>query len=508
MKIYDAITGIADVFVEEANNYTMNSHSETKKWKYFSGVVASLILVVCLGTYLLQDVGLYGGSVGGGSSTSGAGGEYHSFMSYEGPVFPLSTLEETHLTANRELTWDFATFLGFGEERVRSVNVLDSYVLTNPKDIEETVTLSYPVLANLSNLIEFLPEFKINGEISDSALYFSSLPTMSRESNAPENLHYPENWEDYKALMEEEVYKKSAFSTPIPLDMPVIVYRLEDFQVGSGRGMAPTIAINFGVDTTKTEVHTYGFNGGSEWNDRAYISLSVPEERRDIYYKRKLFVVFGDDIENITVEGYQNGEIIQGNEREGTSVSLVREEMTLEEIFSELVGYEMEFMMSQLYFSEEYTQIFELLSVEEIVAVIGKSLFEDGNFLEEMNPRYEFAFLETSIAEAFYYDRIIYSTVEVTIPPHSSIEVDIATMKLSSYDSPYGYCYGFDMVTTIGSHITFTEQYAIMETNDTVVIKGQNFGFDVENEVTRVMLDLDEELYYFYVDLIDVDKET
>ena len=59
--------------------------------------------------------------------------------------------------------------------------------------------------------------------------------------------------------------------------------------------------------------------------------------------------------------------------------------------------------------------------------------------------------------------------------------------------------YGYDLVTRLGSNLTFTAQRAALVNTEWMEIVGQNFGFDPENGVTAVELDPAQEHYYLDV---------
>ena len=52
------------------------------------------------------------------------------------------------------------------------------------------------------------------------------------------------------------------------------------------------------------------------------------------------------------------------------------------------------------------------------------------------------------------------------------------------------------MVTTLASPFTFTKMTASISNYEHIDILDQNFGFDLENNVTEVELDLAEEHYW------------
>lgn len=58
---------------------------------------------------------------------------------------------------------------------------------------------------------------------------------------------------------------------------------------------------------------------------------------------------------------------------------------------------------------------------------------------------------------------------------------------------------GYDMVTRLGSSLIFTGQTASVSNTESIEILRQNFGFDLEKDVTKVELDPAQEHYYLEI---------
>ena len=101
-------------------------------------------------------------------------------------------------------------------------------------------------------------------------------------------------------------------------------------------------------------------------------------------------------------------------------------------------------------------------------------------------------------------DRVCYLQAQLTIPAGGSVTLSAVMTKPASFDY---YCahtenqgvYGYDMVTRLGSTLTFTGQSATLEDRGQIEIVRQNFGFDLEQSVSTVTLDMDVEHYYLEV---------
>ena len=118
--------------------------------------------------------------------------------------------------------------------------------------------------------------------------------------------------------------------------------------------------------------------------------------------------------------------------------------------------------------------------------------------------RYDTGQLEDVISELANVDRVFYLEAEVTVPAGGSVTVEAQMTKQASYDF---YCAhtenrgvsGYDLVTRLGSSLDFTGQSARLERGDLIEIVRQNFGFDLENGVSSVTLDPEQEHYYLEV---------
>lgn len=141
------------------------------------------------------------------------------------------------------------------------------------------------------------------------------------------------------------------------------------------------------------------------------------------------------------------------------------------------------------------------------------------NFLQHyqmLNSEQENYFQAGNLEEIFSLvltaNRLFYAEFEVTIPSGGTVEIVTQANKEASYNYYYKgsdiTTNGFDMVTQLGSNLYFKKQSASIETHDIMNIIGQNFGFDVENGVTTVELDLEEAYYYLHVDLIELEEDN
>ena len=434
-----------------------------------------------------------------------------TFMSYAGPVFPLTLSEENGgLTAERKTTWDFApgTYQD-GSLRQWGATVTDSCTLVNITESDQAVTVLHPFTGSFTELASQRPTVTVDGKEVESTLFAGAYVGGFRDAGVDDgstwNLKYPDNWMDYKALLEDGRYLDASLNDGPALDIPVTVYEFTDFTAPANYDAA-TQAIEFTIDQKETTVLTYGFNGGSWDPDTGWRQYSyfVPNGvRRD--KDPKLLVVLGEDIEDYALGGYVNG----GCETkiDGVSCTVTRREMTLDQVLDQLCRSYLETYADWQYgmdAGEVAAVPFDLFrrAVGELMVQYGP--MAGGGTVD----RYADGRLDDIISEAMSMDRVLYLAVPVTVPAGSKVNITFKLWKEPSFDfgcsgSENIGLQGYDFVTRLGSNLDFTEQRAALENTDNIQIERQNFGFDLEKGVTEVTLDLETEHYYLEIQAKD-----
>ncbi|MFI3254169.1 MAG: hypothetical protein R3Y63_07490 [Eubacteriales bacterium] len=509
MKIYDAITGISDEFVEEALNYKADSEKKTKKWKHYCAMAASLAFVVGIGTYLWQNGAFQGASSGNGSGGGFSGNEIQTFMSYAGPVFPLTMEgENEYISATRQINYDFSPYLPSEETQIwedssenvvnrskREAIITDTYLVENQGNLEETVTFRYPITATLTHHKNQLPTIQVDGKEVESRLRLGDSETYYEE-DFPTSF-YANSFEDYVAFLENgHIFSDT---TGVSLDIPVTVYRFTDHQANFEEGNSPTLAVSCTIDNDKTVILTHGFHGGS-WNEdtgERINSYSIPQPNETGFEETRYFIVIGEDVE-ISLQGYKTGGYDPKDKFDSPTATIIREETSLSAVLKEIS------QDNSYYRTPE--EISSLISEEEFLQLVGNFLEQYQSLRPIQTNYFQPAMLEDSFMMITSVNRLFYAEFEVTIPSGGAVEIVAQASKEASYNHYYKgsdvTTNGFDLVTQLGSNLVFAEQSASVETHDRVEIIGQNFGFDVENGITSVELDLEVPYYYLYVHLI------
>ena len=506
-KLFDAITGIRDDLVEQAQN--AKPKAKRLKWQAWGAIAACAVLVVGIGGIILwQNILPFAGSSGdAGSSGNGHGKGSTIFMSYAGPVFPLTLSEkDNQVTADRHITYDFS-LANEDSLRVWGVGVQDDYILTNHSDEDLRVNILYPFAGSFSELEKEQPTIRVDGTIVQPTLYpggYSGEFTGVYGADDPdgsENLKRLDSWEGYKNLLADGSYQENAFSSYPELNQRVIVYEFSDYKAPLEKYPAATEAISFTIDPAKTTILQYGFEGMT-WDEKGYREYSyfVPDGIT-MHADSHLLIVLGDDIGDYSLQGYKNGSTEPGNELDTVSSTVTRYEGVLSDIVSRLIDD---------YFSQygDGAGLSKGISKELYLGAVTEFLYQHGTFANKLADRYQDGRLIDIISEVNVLERVFYLEVPVSIPAGGQITVTANLHKTPSFDfactgSENVGVQGYDMVTHLGSNLHFESMTAEITSIKNIEIIRQNFGFDPSAGVTKVNLDPAIEHYYLEIKAVE-----
>ena len=543
-RLLEAMGRLSDSMVDQAVGKPPRRRLPRGAW---AALAACLALAIGAAAILPQ--------LGGRSGQSGgSGSEGTTFMSYAGPVFPLTLGEENgSITAQREITLDFApwvpTWLSneemiadrtwLTEEERRDVLeqynewftdggyytssddilVTDEYTLTNSSQEDQTMTVLYPFAAGLNELAQRAPTLTLDGTELETALHVGAYSggfegvwngAIGGSPEGSVNLDYADSWEDYRDLLSDGTYLQNALGEGLDVSgIPVIVYQFtdpygppEDEEAGVPN---PSLRVSFDLDYSRTTVLGWGFHMGAFDRENGTMiqgfSIPQPGERgygEDVYY----LLVLGEDVENMTTGGYVTGGTDPDTPvLEGCGVTVERYESDLDAMLREILGlyweerdWEIEYGGGNdlaVDFDTYYRTFLEHLLAYSVLSPEGAE-------------RYGAGWLEDMAGEVWTIDRVCWLEAEVTIPAGGSVTLTAAMTKEASFDY---YCAhtenrgisGYDLVTTLGSNLTCTSQTAVLEDRGQIEIVRQNFGFDLAAGVNTVTLDPETEHYYLEV---------
>lgn len=521
-KIFEAITEIEDKYIDEAN--TEKIHSGKKHfWRWAGGAAACFAIAIAVG--IVNNGGL--GAAAGGGTNREPGERY---MSYAGPAFPLAALESTEgLSFERSINFDFSPYYTYqdsyedsdGEivyyDRYNNNAVIsDNYTVTNVTGDDIAFTAVYPFSGSMRTETERMPQITVDGNAVETELIIGPYsggfaPAWGDESgeSISLNLSSIESWEEYKQLLENGEYFKSALAEKPSLDRKVKVY---SFGIEYNIDMAefdqldvPDAEVTFSCDEEKTKIMFLGFNGFSRdfEENKIKVTSGVPKSfNPDFGHENMHIIVMGEDITDLqtrstagTIERYDD----ERPTTDAFAITVQSREMTLEEIILETIkanNYEIS------YGADYKEQIMDTVSDEEYLDFIAEFMYAHGQLSENPAQRYDGGRLDEVIMETASVSRVLYVTFEVTIPAGETVEIGTKTLREASFDF-YGAgrdedMNGFDMVTKLGTNLNITKQTASVSNTEQIDIPYNNFGFDLENGITEVLLG-DEEHYWMEV---------
>ncbi len=488
-----------------------------KRAKVWRAVAACLICAVGVGIaarFVLPDMGAGAGSGTRDDLTSDGS---HIFMSYGGPVLPLTAEGDiTGVEVSRNVNFDFSPYYPIedsyeldGEIHTYShwdsaALVQDRYEVKNTTAEEKTLRLIYPYKSTMENEP---PVITVNGEKVDVTAYYGDYAGAfigawgSNHENETLNLASVENWEGVQALLQSGEYREAALAREqVILDQKVVVYAFTNATAPEVKDRNPTLAMSFQMDYDKTTILTYGFNGNSRNPETGYrrCSFSVEEPGSKWADKPHFVVVVGEDIGAYTLQGYLDGGCDEGEELDGVTAEVTRYETTLGVLIDEVLKTEdFNFRYETLY-GEEIPTVFPR---EDYLNAIAEALVQYGPLAEEPMMRYEFGDLESVFFEATGFTRILYLAFEVTLEAGESAVVEVSLTQEGSIDfvGSNKDLHGYDMMTAVDSNLPFTAQTASVTSYDIIEIVNQNFGFDLAAGIDSVELDLTVPHYYMEV---------
>jgi len=483
--LLQALGEVQDEYIHDAKNHQKQKKSPWIKW---GSAAAACLCLVALGAYFRGNIG--GGAGGGGDADL-------TYMTYAGPVLPLTTLEESGvLQVQRSIDFDFSPYRD-GDGQLTwaksQANVTDRYLVTNSSAQDVTVTAMYPFAGSLGD-VDHHAAVQVNGQTVQTTLYpgpyaggYMGVWGANVEVGSA-NLCNPASFDDFEQLLSDGSYQASALD-PFPvLDQPVVVYQLSDYVYTKDVDASnPTLNMEFYIDYEETQVLTYNFNGGANDPATGYVARhsggievrpnASPKfrEPEDAY-----LIILGEDIESYTLQGYRDGGCDEGEELDDLTCTVTRYETTLGEVICQLLdGRE---------------------PVELRYGLVAELLLTDGPLGNTVD-RYDDGMLEGIFSAAETNERVFYLAFELTVPAMGQIEVSGLTCKDGSMDyigDDVGK-EGYDLATRLGSTLSFTKQQATISNYDAIEIVNQNFGFDLENGLTQVELNLNQDHYWMEV---------
>ena len=513
--ILNAMSDISDRHIEQAR-------PKRRRARYLAAALAAVLVIAVALPSVLPRMG------GGADSESGIADLEESapessiqFMSYAGPIMPLTSTAEG-LSAGRTVTLDFSPWEpvwhdidsmlaelpeserenaraeyeelypdgGYWSEST-DIIVRDSYVLSGA---EGHTVLVYPFISSFSELAGDMPSLTLDGRPLYGALYAGDLAGYYAGDTGG-GFDYGsgiDSWDSLSAVLASGGYMAAALENDMSFaETPVTVYRVEDISAPpeSEEAQNPTLELSFTVDADSTTVWSWGFNGGSWDFETGEMSrnFSTSHDRDGGH----CLIVIGGDISEPDVTGYRTGDCSEGNELAGVTASVTREETTMGEILREAFDSYME-----NYFGVEYGGA-DGFDRELLYSVSLRTLalyYETGAEIYE-----DVGSLFGAIAA---YDRVFYLVCDVDLSAGGVFTAEL--VKEASFDYQCAHTEnqglsGYELAADLGSNIDMLSLTARLENFENCTISGGNFGFDPENGVFETELDPSVDLYHLEV---------
>ncbi len=470
--IFDAVGNVNEKDIEEAKA-PLQKQSKLRPWLKWGTVAASFVLVIGIG--VMAAIIFRGGNAGGGSNDG------LTYMSYAGPVFPLTLKGEADITAERNVDLDFAEYSE--RDYATQIKVTDSYTLKNPTDSDITFTALYPY-AGLST--DAPPTVTVNGETAETKVIAGGYNPDRMTSFA-----------DYERLVKGGKYPESIYREYPSLDgIPAVVYRLHDYvYTEDERATNPTLLMSFYIDTEKTFVYNYNMNLGRYNDESGYVargtsSIYVKENADEKYrYPDDAFVIIvGEDIDGYTVKGYRDGGCDKGEEVEDLSCTVTRYESNL----GDVLGYFLADFADEGYAVANDTETAMDLTAE-MLSYVGA--------LDITNSDQSYSNLENVFSYTRNSSRVMYLEFDVTVPAGGTVNVTSSMLKHASEDfvGENKDRHGYSVAASLGSSLKYDSQTASLSNTSGIEIVQDNFGFDLDSGITKVPLSQSVDHYYIDV---------
>lgn len=396
--------------------------------------------------------------------TADNGSDSVSYLSYAGPVLPLTVLEQdTPITAAREVTWDVSS----DPSRARYE---DAYTLTNPTPRAVTVTALYPFAGNFRDLAAQQPGITMDGQTLTPQLHpgaYAGGFTGTGDGQAGTcNLLQPSSWEDYAALLEDGSYASAALAGPTLPQTPVVVY---DFSALSTPSPDLELVVSCAYDSSATMLLSYDFSSGN-WDGtnawRQYGGRAVADGCPTL-------IVVGEDITSCSLlDGYG----LDAPELHGVTGQVIRRETTLAQALENLCRA---YLAHQLPGEETWT---DAVSLSDLTAAAAQLLTDHGPLSPAPVERYADGRLDELIAEAGTVSRVFYLSFPLTIPAGGTVTVTATGQKTASFDfpgtgGPYEGTQSYELASALGSSLAFVGQNARLLCGDDTTLAWDDYGF-------------------------------
>lgn len=429
-------------------------------------VLALVLVPLAIGVFLMPG--------GGGSG---------NYSSYAGPVLPMTAVRGgENLEVRRNVNFDLSAY---EQERKNGLDtgaavITDTYELTNTTPESVTVELAYGFEGQFTDPAEQFPAISVDGQPLQTEI-LASVDTDGA-------LHRADSWDAYKKELTETDHLAAALTPAEVPEIPVTVVRLSGFRYTLPDSAE---AVPVGTDPVFVGAEFAIPEGTTVWTPHFHMTRQE-DGLWQVYSREEVELYFvgaaPEEIRPVANIGY--------NVRENTILTVQdRQEVRFASALTELLH---KAAMAYDFWAENE-------GYPDPGFLTPERLFQ-GALKRIAHPDYRYASGEIRAMSGVFYDvvseiRMLYRVFEVTVPAGETVTVEAVFTQEASYDfgGPKKYREGYDMATTLGSNLNFTEQTSSLTGWEFIEIVKQNFGFDLRKEITEVKLDLAVERYYLDV---------
>lgn len=425
--------------------------------------------------------------------------EYDDIVSedlfFSGTVLPLTLEEEnTNILAVRNIDFDFKKFDSFENEG--NVVITDSYSLTNTSQKTQVINVKYPYIESLYEIDSNKPDVKVNGKDVSANI---AIGRYDDESILLDNFDY--SLLDEKVVVYEYIVPQDANS-----ENGCFTVQISGVENERDQTMSTKILEN---NIYRVNMKNYNLVGNTEYH--GFLTEDVKESG-----KNPMLIFYGTEpeAEDYKEQGYESIIYSESTEKNDLNVERIRYESTFEEVLKRLIDEEIEEIKKDNENLEVSKELYYKVAGYVLCQVI-----EDNNdgvnefYLEQDTNTDSFGDRwEDSISEivATVYDEACeyFISKEIEISAGETVTFEISYEKEGKHsktvpDSKYLGRYGYDNMINLGTNLYFEQQNASVEDHGYIDIVNQNYGFDLENGVKDVVLDMGIDYYYMVVKRIE-----
>lgn len=421
-----------------------------------------------------------------------------------GPLMPMTFTEVNgNVTADRDITYDFTDSPANG-----IATIVDQYVLTNTSSEAQTFTYLYPYTGYRYEILGNKPVVTVDGIEKMPAIENGIYKDYTAYGEASSYLQLAST-DDYHTMLNDDVA-----GTAPKVDEGVMNEKVTVYEFGypfEEEAVYPTKMCTL-VRVAKENMNSvYCVNMSLLYEDEMYVYYGyLYDEEEDfketcMLYHKPMLIFMDDAPDDITAfNGYLNEETWDYMPDDEISVEVNVYECSFSELATELASTKLE--GTEYASDEEYKELF----IDKMMIMISDSILyrRSGVELDTVyymtGPNCDLAWF---VDEAWRPYGFYLLKDTITVPAGESITIRFEYDRIGKYweepEEKYKGIFGYDNTPNLGTNITFTGQSAAIADNGDVEIVEQNYGFDLENNIREVELELDVERYYMYVRFID-----